>query len=98
MSYCPSVQERRKGQGQLAEDRGRRGKGMSRRYLGCKIERLLYQMLVAGLLLSSRERMTLEIRIIFSDLFLTQCHTNLRGWGYIFIVDQDSQTYVRMLV
>jgi hypothetical protein len=44
-SYCSSVQERREGQGQpmfllSAEDRGRRGKGMSRRCLSCRIERL----------------------------------------------------------
>jgi hypothetical protein len=25
-------------------------------------------------------------------------NVNLRGWGYIFIVGQDSQTYVEMLV
>jgi hypothetical protein len=42
---CSSVQERRDEQGQpmfllSAEDRGRRGKGMSMRYLGCRIERL----------------------------------------------------------
>jgi hypothetical protein len=45
MSCCSFVQERRDGQGQLvfllpAEDRGRREKGMSRRCLGCRIERL----------------------------------------------------------
>jgi hypothetical protein len=45
MSYCSSVQERRGGQGQPTfllptEDRGRHGKGMSRRCLGCRIERL----------------------------------------------------------
>jgi hypothetical protein len=45
MSSCSSVQERRDEQGQLvfllpAEDRGRCEKGMSRRCLGCKIERL----------------------------------------------------------
>jgi hypothetical protein len=39
------VQERRDEQGQSvfllpAEDRGRRGKGMRRRCLGCRIERL----------------------------------------------------------
>jgi hypothetical protein len=39
------VQERRDEQGQLVfllptEDQGRRGKGMSRRCLGCRIERL----------------------------------------------------------
>jgi hypothetical protein len=44
-SCCLSVQERRDEQGQPvfllpAEDRGRRGKGMSRRCLGCRIERL----------------------------------------------------------
>jgi hypothetical protein len=44
-SYCSSVQERRDEQGQSvfllpAEDRGRRGKGMSRRCLGCRIEHL----------------------------------------------------------
>jgi hypothetical protein len=44
-SCCLSVQERRDEQGQPvfllpAEDRGRRGKGMSRRCLGCKIDRL----------------------------------------------------------
>jgi hypothetical protein len=44
-SCCLSVQEMRDEQGQLvfllsAEDRGRRGKGMSRRCLGCRIERL----------------------------------------------------------
>jgi hypothetical protein len=42
-SCCSSVQERRDDLGQSvfllpAEDRGRRGKGMSRRYLGCRIE------------------------------------------------------------
>jgi hypothetical protein len=26
----------------------------------------------------------------FSDLFLTQCHANLRGWSYIFIAGQGS--------
>jgi hypothetical protein len=45
MSYCLSVQERRDEQGQPvfllpAEDRERREKGMSRRYLGCRIKRL----------------------------------------------------------
>jgi hypothetical protein len=45
MSCCSAVQERRDEQGQLvfllsAEDRERRGKGMSRRCLGCRIERL----------------------------------------------------------
>jgi hypothetical protein len=45
MSCCLSVQEMREEQGQplfllSAEDRGRRGKGMSRRCLGCRIERL----------------------------------------------------------
>jgi hypothetical protein len=44
-SCCLSVQQRRDEQGQLmflppAEDRGRRGKGMSRRCLGCRIEQL----------------------------------------------------------
>jgi hypothetical protein len=39
------VQERKDEQGQLVflllvENRGRREKGMSRRYLGCRIERL----------------------------------------------------------
>jgi hypothetical protein len=43
MSCCLSVQERRDEQGQsvfllLAVDRGRRGKGMSRRCLGYRIE------------------------------------------------------------
>jgi hypothetical protein len=42
-SCCSSVQERRDDLGQsvfllAAENRGRRGKGMSRRYLGCRIE------------------------------------------------------------
>jgi hypothetical protein len=42
-SCCSSVQERRDEQGQPvfllpAEDRGRRGKGMSRRCLGYRIE------------------------------------------------------------
>jgi hypothetical protein len=45
MSCCSSVQERRDEQGQPvfllpAEDRGSRGKGMSRRCLGYMIERL----------------------------------------------------------
>jgi hypothetical protein len=45
MSCCSSVQERRDEQGQPVfllptEDRGRRGKGMSRRCLGCRIEQL----------------------------------------------------------
>jgi hypothetical protein len=45
MSRCSSVQERRDEQGQSvfllpAEDRGRHGNGMSRRCLGCRIERL----------------------------------------------------------
>jgi hypothetical protein len=45
MGCCSFVQERRDEQGQtvfllLAEDRGMRRKGMSRRYLGCRIERL----------------------------------------------------------
>jgi hypothetical protein len=44
-SSSSSMQEGRDEQGQRvflmpAEDRGRRGKGMSMRYLGCKIERL----------------------------------------------------------
>jgi hypothetical protein len=44
-SCCSSVQERRDEQKQSVfllptEDRGRRGKGMGRRYLGCRIERL----------------------------------------------------------
>jgi hypothetical protein len=34
----------------------------------------------------------------FSGLFLTQCHANLRGWGYIFIAGQGSQAYAKMLV
>jgi hypothetical protein len=34
----------------------------------------------------------------FSDLFLTQCHANLRGWCYIFIAGQKSQAYDEMLV
>jgi hypothetical protein len=34
----------------------------------------------------------------FSGLFLTLCHANLRGWGYIFITDQASQAYAEMLV
>jgi hypothetical protein len=34
----------------------------------------------------------------FSDLFLIQCHANLRDWGYIFIAGQDSQAYAKMLV
>jgi hypothetical protein len=40
--------------------------------------------------------MTLEVKQ-FSGLFLTQCHTNLRGWGYIFIGSQSSQSYAEML-
>jgi hypothetical protein len=45
MSYCLSVQDRRDEQGQPvfllpAEDRGRREREMSRRCLGCRIERL----------------------------------------------------------
>jgi hypothetical protein len=45
MSCCSSVQERMDEHGQLvfllpAEDRGRREKGMSRRCLGYRIERL----------------------------------------------------------
>jgi hypothetical protein len=45
MSCCSAVQERRDEQGQLvfllpAEDRERHEKGMSRRCLGCRIERL----------------------------------------------------------
>jgi hypothetical protein len=45
MSSNSFVQERRDELGQpvfllSAEDRGRRGKGMSRRCLGCRIERL----------------------------------------------------------
>jgi hypothetical protein len=45
MSCCSSVQERMDEQRQSvfllpAEDRGRRGKGMSRRCLACRIERL----------------------------------------------------------
>jgi hypothetical protein len=69
-SCCSSVQERRDKQGQPvfllpAEDRGRRGKGMSRRCLCCRIERLRYQMLGIELLLSSRERMTLGVEVIF---------------------------------
>jgi hypothetical protein len=44
-SCCSFVQEMRDEQGQPvfllpAEDRGRRGKGMSRGCLGCRIERL----------------------------------------------------------
>jgi hypothetical protein len=35
---------------------------------------------------------------IFFGLFLTQCRTNLRGWGYIFIAGQGSQAYAKMLV
>jgi hypothetical protein len=43
MSYCLFVQERRDEQGQPvfqlpAEGQGGRGKGMSRRCLGCRIE------------------------------------------------------------
>jgi hypothetical protein len=52
-------------------------------------------MLVAGLLLSLRERMTLGVRVIFFGLFLTQYHTNVRGWGYIFIAGQDNQHMLR---
>jgi hypothetical protein len=45
MSCYLSVQERRDEQGQPvfllpAEDRGRHGKGISRRYLACRIEQL----------------------------------------------------------
>jgi hypothetical protein len=45
MSCCSSVQKRRDEQEQPVfllptEDRGRRGKEMSRRCLGCRIERL----------------------------------------------------------
>jgi hypothetical protein len=45
MNCCSSVQERRDEQGQPVfllptEDRERHGKGMSRRCLGCRIERL----------------------------------------------------------
>jgi hypothetical protein len=45
MSCCLSVQERRDEKKQsvfllAAENRGRRGKGMSRRYLDCRIKRL----------------------------------------------------------
>jgi hypothetical protein len=64
------VQERRDVQGHpmfllSAEDRERCGKWMNRRCLDCRIERLRYQMLVIELSLSSRERMTLGVRIIF---------------------------------
>jgi hypothetical protein len=34
----------------------------------------------------------------FLILFLTQCHANLRGWGYIFIAGQGSRAYTEMLV
>jgi hypothetical protein len=44
-------------------------------------------MLVVGLLLLSREMMTLAVAAIFWFI----CHANLRGWGYIFIADQDNQ-------
>jgi hypothetical protein len=54
-------------------------------------------MLETELLLSSKERMTLGVEAI-SGLFLTQCHANLRGWGYIFIAGQGSQAYDKMLV
>jgi hypothetical protein len=64
------VQERRDVQGQpvfllSAEDRERCEKGMSKRCLDCRIERLRYQMLGTELSLSLRERMTLEVRTIF---------------------------------
>ena len=32
-----------------------------------------------------REDDTVRVGAIFVGLFLTQCHANLRGWGYIFI-------------
>jgi hypothetical protein len=69
-SCCSAMQERRDEQGQLvfllpAEDRKRRGKGMGRRCLGCRIERLLCQMLGTELSLSSRGRMTLGVGTIF---------------------------------
>jgi hypothetical protein len=31
-------------------------------------------------------------------IYFSQCHANLRGWGYIFIAGQGSQAYVKMLV
>jgi hypothetical protein len=42
--------------------------------------------------------MTLGVGVTFFGLFLTQCHDNLRGWGYIFIPGQGSQAYAEMLV
>jgi hypothetical protein len=65
------VQERRKGQEQSvfllpAEDRGRRGKEMSRRYLGCRIERLGYHLLGIELSFSSRGRRMLGIELSLS--------------------------------
>jgi hypothetical protein len=64
------MQERRDEQGQPVfllptEDRGRCGKGMSRRYLGYRIEWLWYQMLGIELSLSSRGRMILGVGVIF---------------------------------
>jgi hypothetical protein len=82
-SYCSSVQERRDERGQLVfllpiEDRGRCGKGMSKRCLGCRIEWLWYQILVVGLLLSSREMMTLGVGAIFLVYF---SHNTMSTWG-----------------
>jgi hypothetical protein len=31
-------------------------------------------------------------------VYFSQCHVNLRGWGYIFIAGQVSQSYVKILV
>jgi hypothetical protein len=50
------------------------------------------------LTLIEREDDTRSWSNFLSGLFLTQCHANLRGWGYIFIVSQDNQAYVKMVV
>ena len=43
------------------------------------------KLIVVSGLLSLREDDTWRVGAIFVGLFLTQWHTNLRGWGYIFI-------------
>ena len=57
-------------------------------------------MLEAALLLSSKERMTLEVGEIFWSISHTmlQCHANLEGLGIHIYSWPNSQAYAKMLV
>jgi hypothetical protein len=49
------------------------------------VKNLEIAFLVVSGLLSLREDDTRRVGAIFVGLFFTQCHANLRGWGYKFI-------------